>query len=111
MGVVRPDHDPRVGGPQVLNQRIQGFGHMAVPQIPRRDSLPKHGAVIFFGILYQTSVLFSEEEFIRDRVAITAGKIGSTPPHVHPLADGLVLTALAQSKTGGISVSLCILTK
>ena len=95
----------------MLNQRVQRLGHMAVAQIPGRDSLTKHGAVILFGILYQPGVLFREEEFIGKGVAIAAGKVGSALAHLHPLVDDLILAALAQSKTGGVSVSLRILAK
>ena len=44
-------------------------------------------------------------------MTIATSEVGSTPTHLHPLIDDLVLAALAKSKTGGISVSLCILTK
>src|SRR5271156_1927491 len=111
MRVVRPDDNLCLFGPEVLHECIQRLGHMGVTQVPRRDSLAEHRAVIFFGILHQASILFSKEEFIRERAAIAAGKIGSAAAHFGPLADGLILAALAQPKASRVSVGLSVLAK
>jgi hypothetical protein len=53
--------------------------------------------------------LFREEKCIPRHTTIAPGKVRSSPPHLHPLADDFILAALVQAETGGIPVRLCVL--
>src|SRR5271168_976390 len=109
MRVVGPDDNLCVFGAEVLHKRIERFGHVSVPQIPRGDSVAKHRTVILLSILHQAGILFRKEEFVWKNAAIATRKIGNTPAHFHPLVDSLIFAALSQTKAGRVSVGLRVL--
>jgi len=55
--------------------------------------------------------LFREKERVPGNSTVTSGEICGAAPHFHPLTDCLVFATLAQSKAGGVAISLGILAK
>ena len=48
---------------EVQDERVKGFEHVVVAQIPRRDLAAKHCSVILLGVLDEPGVLFGKKEF------------------------------------------------
>ena len=65
--VVRPDDDPRLLPPlgaEVVGEGVQCIGHVGVAEIPRRDAIAEHGAVVLFGRLDGPRALLCVEELV-----------------------------------------------
>src|SRR3989454_2230476 len=76
MGVVRPNHQLRIAVtvPQVIEERFQSLGHVAITQVPRSYMAAEHDTVILFRILDNAGVLRCEEELVGGHSAIALSK-------------------------------------
>ena len=86
------DHRSAVPALEMVHQCVEGFGHMAVAQVPGGDPAPEHRAVVRLGIAGQARVLLGKEELIL-RTAVPS----ATRQHAvaaRRLTDGLVLAWL-----------------
>ena len=82
---------------EVLDQRVERLGHVAVAQVPRRDLFEEHRPVIRLGILHQPRVLDGIEEVVVGEAAVALGGVGGTTEQVLELVDDLVLAPLGQA--------------
>src|SRR5437764_14892917 len=84
---------------------------MTIAQVPGGNPSAKHGTVILFRVLDQTSVLLGVEELVRGHAAIAPGVIGGVPLELHDLTDHLVFARFGEVKTSGVAVRLAVFTK
>ena len=89
-----PDRDlPRsVRTAQVRNETIQCLRHVAISQVPGRDTVLEHRAIILLSILHEAGILFGIKIFVFSHTSVAAGIFGSTTSQLEQLRDNLVLT-------------------
>ena len=89
-----PDYDlPRsVRTAQVGDEPLQCLRHVAIPQVPGRDTVLEHRAIILFSVFHKTSILFRVKIFVFSHTSVAAGIFGSTTSQFEQLRDHLVLT-------------------
>src|SRR5258708_28740335 len=113
MRVVLPDsHLRAIPVPrQVGHKRTQCPSHVAVTQIPRRDSVSKHHAVVLLGILCQPCILLSVEKLILRHTPVASCIVLSVPLQFNELVDHFILARFGEAEACTVSILLCLLTK
>ena len=72
---------------QMSDERFERFSHVAVTEVPGRYAAAKHGAVIFFRVLYQAGILLGEKEIVCRNAPITTRIVGSASSQFDQLTD------------------------
>ncbi len=96
---------------EVRGESFQCLGHVPVAQVPRRDLLEEHGAVILFRVFYETGVLLGVERLFFRSLTIAARIFPGAAPELGKLPDHFILARFCDTGTGEETVHLRILAK
>jgi hypothetical protein len=88
------------------DQRVKRLSHVTIPQVPRRDLLQEHRAVVRLGVLDQSGILLGVERFFFRWAAIPSRVIHCAPLELDELGDDLVLARAGEAGPGDEPVDL-----
>src|SRR3979411_989545 len=86
--------------PEVRGESFQCLGHVPVAQVPRRDLLEEHGAVILFRVFYETGVLIGVERRLFRSLPMAPGIFPAAAPELGELPDHFILARFCDTGAG-----------
>ena len=92
-------------------ERLQGFHHVGIAQIPRFDAASEHRAVILLCVAHETRVLLGEEILVGGYASIARRVLGRAAAQVHELSHGVVFARPRETDRGGVAVRLRVFTE
>src|SRR5207245_4029306 len=110
MRIMLPDYDlPRsVWTAHVGDEALQCLRHVAIPQVPGRNAVLEHRAIVLLSVLHEAGILLRVKIFVFSHASVAAGILGGTTPQFEQLRDHLVLTGFGYPKARGIAIRLGI---
>src|SRR5713101_6435253 len=103
---MRPYDDLRGGAPlpgQVIGERVQGVGHVAIAQVPGRNPPAEHRPVVLLG---RPRILLCVEQLVLGDQAVPARVLRGMPLQVDELLDYRLLAFLARPESRSEPVDL-----
>ena len=110
MGIVLPDDHLGVVrlAVEMLDQRVEGAGHVLVAEVPRGDLGPVHLVVVLLGVADQSGVLLGVELLVLGHPTVPSEVQLRSPPQLQELGHHFVLARGGPLVDDRVSVGLAL---